>query len=158
MWRWLSVLAFLVLVVSFSNQPFAEQDLRPEIQRHGRFLQLIQKLPPIRISYDGQVVDNRAAPADFVQFWLRKGAHLVLYGALGLTLASALGATGLKGAVRWPAAGFLLLLVASLDEWGQLSVPGRTGRVLDVLADLIGFFLFAAGAGLCSLVARIKKT
>jgi len=64
---------------------------------------------------------------------------------------------GMRGFRRWLVSGVLVLLVASLDEWRQLSVPGRMGRVLDVLADFAGFFLFAAVSGFYRLAAGAKR-
>ncbi len=73
----------------------------------------------MRFSYDGQVVNSRLDPADFIQFWLRKGAHIFIYGLLGLALANALKAKGLEGFRRWLTAGALVLVVAAFDEWNQ---------------------------------------
>ncbi len=87
----------------------------------------------------------------FIQLFLRKGAHMVVYGLFGLIAAFSLGS---KGLWRWVGAGFLVALVAVLDEWHQTSVPGRTGCALDVLVDTAGFLLFAAVAGVCRLVNR----
>jgi hypothetical protein len=75
----------------FFQPAFAEQDLRPEIGRHTSLVERVRELPPVSFSYGGQPVDSRRAPADFIQFWLRKGAHVLLYGALGMVLAAALG-------------------------------------------------------------------
>jgi hypothetical protein len=61
-----------------SSQPFAEQDLRPEIGRHTCLVEKVRELPPVSFSYSGQLVDNRRAPVDFIQFWLRKGTHVVI--------------------------------------------------------------------------------
>ncbi len=97
------------------------------------------------------MVDNRRAPADFIQFWLRKGAHVVIYGALGLSLAAALERVGKR---RWFLAGMILVLVAALDEWHQTFVPGRTGRAVDVLVDLAGFVVLAF---LSRLAVRLIK-
>ncbi len=98
-------------------------------------------------SYYGQPVDNRHDPVDFIQFWLRKGAHVMVYGALGLALVAALGGMWVSGTWRWVLALLALALVGVLDEWHQTSVPGRTGRAVDVLVDL---------AGLRSLLLRCK--
>ncbi|MCL6634244.1 MAG: VanZ family protein [Peptococcaceae bacterium] len=156
--RWLLVLVFLSIIACFSSQSFTEQDLRPELERRGWLMQVVQKLPPVRFSYDGQAVDSRRAPADFVQFWLRKGAHVFMYGVLGLFLAAALKGSGLKGSGRWLVTAALLILVASLDEWNQLGVPGRTGRVADVMVDLAGFFFFASAWELFSLRALLDRS
>ncbi|MCL6559309.1 MAG: hypothetical protein K6U74_11040, partial [Firmicutes bacterium] len=72
-------------------------DLRPEIGRHTGLVEKVRELPPVSFSCSGQPVDNRLAPADFIQFWLRKGTHVFLYGAPGMALAAALGGTGSGG-------------------------------------------------------------
>ncbi|WP_313885009.1 VanZ family protein [Desulfofundulus sp. TPOSR] len=139
-WRWLLVVACLLVIAYFSSQPFAEQDLRPEIRRHAGLVEKVRELPPVSFSYSGQLVDSRRAPADFIQFWLRKWAHVVIYGALGLLLAAALQGLNKR---RWFVAGMILVLVAALGEWHQTFVPGRTGRAVDVLVDLTGFVVLA---------------
>lgn len=153
-WRLLLVGACLLAIAYFSSQPFAEQDLRLEIGRHAGLVERVRKLPPVSFSYSGQPVDNRRAPADFIQFWLRKGAHVLLYGALGMALAAALGCTGFGSRRCWMLAGVIVVLVGVLDEWHQTFVPGRTGRAVDVLVDLAGFGLFALAA---SVVLRLGK-
>ncbi|SHJ68451.1 VanZ family protein [Desulfofundulus thermosubterraneus] len=143
--------ACLLAIAYFSGQSFAEQDLRPEIWRHTGLVEKVRELPPVSFSYSGQLVDNRLAPADFIQFWLRKGAHVVIYGALGLSLAAALERVNKR---RWFLAGMILVLVAALDEWHQTFVPGRTGRAVDVLVDLAGFVVLAF---LSRLAMCVKK-
>ncbi|MCL6612426.1 MAG: VanZ family protein [Peptococcaceae bacterium] len=155
--RWLSVLVVLLIIARFSSQPFAGQDLRPEIERRGRLVQAVREMPPVRFSYDGQAVDSRLDPADFVQFWLRKGAHIFIYGLLGLALAGALKARGLKGFGRWAAAAALVAAVAVLDEWNQQSVPGRTGRAADVFLDLAGFLFLGLAREACRLPLRLIR-
>lgn len=143
----------LLCVAYFSNQPFAEQDLRPKIERHAGLVERVRELPPVSFSYDGQHVDSRRDPVDFLQFWLRKGAHLLLYGVLGVALAAALNGAGFGNWRRWVLAGLLVVLVGALDEWHQAFVPGRTGRAVDVLVDLAGYGVMAF---LFSFAPRIR--
>lgn len=152
--RWLPVLLWLAVIAYFSNQPFAEQDLRPEISQHKWLIGKVYEIPPVRFSYDGQPVDSRGDPAGFIQFWVRKGAHVLAYGVLGLLLVAALGAAGFGGAGMWLLTAAVLVVVAALDEQHQLGVPGRTGRVLDVLVDLAGFGLVAFLAWLAKLAGK----
>lgn len=149
-------MAFLLIIAHFSSQPFADQDLRAEIAQRQRLVQVVQKLPPVRFSYDGQEVDSRRAPVDFIQFWLRKGAHIFLYGFLGLVITYALKAGGIKGVKSWLLAGGLLLLAALLDERNQLRIPGRTGRPADVFLDLSGYVFFALVWQMCKLPLRLS--
>lgn len=155
--RWLPALIVLIIIARFSSQPFAEQDLRPEIARYGLLVQAVQKLPPVRFSYDGQAVDSRLDPAGFIQFWLRKGAHIFIYGLLGLVLAYGLKTKGMEGFRRWLAAAVLVLVIAIFDEWNQQSVPGRTGREADVLLDMAGFLFLAMAWKICRLPLRLIR-
>lgn len=137
----------LLAIAVLSGQPFSAQDLRGSLLRHDNLLQWVGSLPHVSFEYDGLEVDNRSRPAEFLQFWLRKGAHAALYGMLGLALAWALG--GLRGGRRgwaWALAGLLVAAVAVADELHQRSIPGRSGRVVDVLVDLGGFVLASLGA------------
>ncbi|MGO0121839.1 glycosyltransferase [Desulfothermobacter acidiphilus] len=63
---WLLAIACLAAIAYFSNQPFAEQDLRPEIERHPGLMERVRELPPVSFSYSGQPVDSRRAPAVLV--------------------------------------------------------------------------------------------
>ncbi|SHF56968.1 VanZ like family protein [Desulfofundulus australicus DSM 11792] len=78
-------------------------------------------------------------------------AHVVIYGALGLSLAAALERVSKR---RWFLAGVILVLVAALDEWHQTFVSGRTGRAVDVLVELAGFVVLAF---LSRLAMWVKK-
>lgn len=61
-----------------------------------------------------------------------KAAHFAYYGSMALLLAHGLG-------LRRLAVPLLLVpLIGALDEWHQLSVPGRDGSVWDWLADFLG--------------------
>ncbi len=77
---------------------------------------------------------------DKINFVLRKLAHLTEYGCLAaLTAWTTLVVLPLAARRWW----FLIALVtvaavASLDEFHQSFVPGRTGAVTDVLIDIIG--------------------
>lgn len=156
-WRWLPAVAVLAAIAYFSNQPFAAQDIRPWLVQHIWLMQQVRELPPVRFTYDEQVIDNRVDPAGFVQFWVRKGMHLLLYGLLGLALVTPLGKAGLKGGSRWSAAAAALLAVAAFDEQHQLAVSGRTGRVLDVLVDLAGFGLFVGLRSAFNVLRSVYK-
>jgi len=68
-----------------------------------------------------------------------KGAHLLAYALLGFLLGRGLG--GLYPAF------FLAALYGLVDEWHQSFVPGREAFGLDLLADFLGAYLGARGAG-----------
>lgn len=81
----------------------------------------------------------------FVEFLLRKAAHFVTFGLLGLVIYWLLPAR--KG--RFLGALFLTFLLACADELHQYFTGGRTATMQDVYLDLSGaaFFLLLAAAG-----------
>lgn len=69
---------------------------------------------------------------------VRKCAHMTEYLILYLTILFALRQWGMRGR-RWFLRAFLITAAyACTDEFHQLFVPGRAGRVTDVLIDSIG--------------------
>lgn len=73
-----------------------------------------------------------------VERWVRKGAHFTLYLILGVL--SAYVVQRLFGFSHSVCCYCVLacLLVAALDEYHQLFVPGRSAQLLDVGIDLFG--------------------
>lgn len=75
---------------------------------------------------------------------VRKCAHITEFAALHVTILFALQKNAFQGK-RWlKTALFLTVLYACTDEFHQLFVPGRAGRVTDVLIDSIGAVLITA--------------
>lgn len=96
-------------------------------------------------------VDLPHAPQPWSDSLLRKSAHVVEFGVLGLLLVRALGARS------WRRGHLLAILVASLyaasDEVHQAFVAGRHGSLWDVLLDS-----GAAGVGSLASVRRAQAT
>ena len=78
---------------------------------------------------------------EHIHFYIRKGGHVFGYGLLSILLFRAWRETlAAAGSARWTLrwAGMALLgtaLVASLDEWHQSFIPGRTGVWQDAVLD-----------------------
>jgi len=68
-----------------------------------------------------------------------KGAHFLAYGLLGFLLGVAFG--------DFRPALLLAALYGVVDEWHQSFVPGREAFGLDLLADFLGAYFGARGAG-----------
>lgn len=91
-------------------------------------------------------------PAKPVETGIRKLGHIAEYALLGLVLFAALRSFAPRPLryFGWPMA--YGLLAGVLDELYQLSVPGRSGRLTDVLIDfagvLLGLFLGLAVHGI----------
>lgn len=95
------------------------------------------------------------AGEESMSFVVRKCAHFTEYAVLGVLVVQNL-------RVRWPrlrARAPLLVAAAAcvpfVDEWIQLSVPGRAGALRDVLLDLSGL---ATGLVLTVLFQRLFQS
>lgn len=87
---------------------------------------------------------------DEVHAGMRKLIHLGAYGLLGYLDFRAVRGPRRGWMLRWSAiAVALVALIASLDEWHQSYVPGRTGELRDVGLDLVG-------ATLAQVLIRIR--
>jgi VanZ family protein len=78
---------------------------------------------------------GRPGAAEFWPSFLHNGAHVVVYGLLGLLWM--LAAPGSRRA-RLLGAIAVAALYGAIDEWHQSTVPQRTASAADVLSDTIG--------------------
>lgn len=142
-WYVMLVLVYLLLICHFSNQSSSQQDLRPFIEEYPQVVEMVQEMPRVQFYYCNQVLDSREEPVQFIQMFIRKMVHLLMYGFLGILLLQATG--GLRGVSlrRWFLVALLVLAAATFDEVNQISTPQRTGCREDVLVDLTGYFLFS---------------
>jgi VanZ family protein len=122
-------------------EPGIQSELPAEAPPSRRLSILLAWLPPALYTtliwwLSSQVLD--IALIHYVPLQDR-GVHMVEYGVLALLIARAVHIT-------WPARGlhgalFAVLFCASLgllDELHQLFVPGRSGEILDLVADMAG--------------------
>lgn len=75
-------------------------------------------------------------------FLVRKAAHMSIYFILTALLVYGLWRAGVQSRPRLAAAVGLCALLAALDEFHQTFVPGRDGKISDVLIDLSGGLCF----------------
>jgi VanZ family protein len=139
--RWIPIILMVVIIALFSSQPYKDQNVQPYLKKVVDENQLRESLPDVSFKYTGSVISAKETPYRFVEFFIRKGMHLTLYGLLGLA--------GLFAFRRVGVSLLLVIIVASLDEWNQSIHGGRTGTPLDVGVDLIGAVLLF---GLYSLI------
>lgn len=138
---WLLVVGWVIGIANFSGQPSSEQDLRPFIQAHPAVVQMVQDMPRVSIYYAGRPLDSYKDPVQFIQMFIRKLVHFIMYGLLGFLLLLATG--GLRGLSlwRWMLVGLLLLGGAAMDEFNQFLTPSRTGCIEDVIVDMSAYML-----------------
>lgn len=86
-----------------------------------------------------KVTGSPLSPSTFavVNFTIRKLGHLTEYGVFGALAFRAFRGERRGWSMRWAMAALAsALLLASIDEWHQTFVPGRTGAITDVLLDI----------------------
>ncbi len=89
---------------------------------------------------------------------VRKTAHLLLYLALSMSVLNALYRYPLKNCARFGLDMLVCILYAASDEWHQTFISGRSGRVTDVMIDMLGALIGAAlFFALCAAVRRIRR-
>lgn len=144
----------LILSVQFysSAQTYEEQSLIPDLMRWLPNEPFKGGLSLLQIPYWGTIVsvEERGYHA-FIEFLIRKGAHVVSFGALAIATYIMVG--------RFRLAFILTVVLAIADEFHQSLTGGRTPTIDDVLLDSFG-----AGLALISIYfikkyrSKIKKS
>ncbi len=117
-----TVLGIIMLLFVFSGQNADESSALS-----GRVTAFIIKI--LRL-------DETGLPLDRAEHYVRKLAHFTIYFVLGVGLCGT--AQCLLAKMRFFAASLAGILIAALDEFHQLFVPGRGGTPQDVLLDYSG--------------------
>lgn len=79
--------------------------------------------------------------ANVIEGAVRKAAHMTEFGILSVLIYIWLGKWEITVKNRMVIAAVLTMLYAASDEFHQLFVPGRAGRIVDVLIDSMGAIL-----------------
>ena len=125
-WRIVSValiVVWAVVIFSFSAQPDTESS---EISGHVSYRIVKMWNQVFGWKHSGPELEQMAQK---IEYPVRKAAHMSEYAVLALLIFQALTAFDITAAY------------AVTDEFHQLFVPGRAGRVTDVLIDSAGAFL-----------------
>lgn len=135
-WRIVSValiVVWAVVIFSFSAQPDTESS---EISGHVSY-RIVKMWNQV---FDGNIPPELEQMAQKIEYPVRKAAHMSEYAVLALLIFQALTAFDRKKNRGCMALG-ITAAYAVTDEFHQLFVPGRAGRVTDVLIDSAGAFL-----------------
>lgn len=132
---------WMVLIFSFSAQP----DTESAQVSSGVSYRLVSGIDQIlKLEKSEQEIKEAAVS---IEFPVRKIAHMSEFAILFLLLLGMFFAYGkTKHAFKY--AFWLTVLYAATDEFHQLFVPGRAGRIMDVLIDSAGAFFALLAAGL----------
>ncbi|WP_223701263.1 VanZ family protein [Sutcliffiella deserti] len=132
-----------ILVFHLSSMSYVEQDLKPYLRLFVEEDVIISWFHSMHLSYSGNVVSVESLGGySFLEFVLRKGAHLFFYFMLGFVLVRYFRTFLVGKAGKSILLGFcMVLLIAMLDEFLQHLNPNRSGMWLDVWLDCTGGFL-----------------
>lgn len=136
-----------------SAQPYTEQDLRPMLR--GFDLSWVERwLGWVNFTYaSSEISVAYRGPAAFLEFFIRKGAHLAVFATLGFLCIRLLTAWSMKMVIRAAITLFIVMTVAAIDEYQHFLHPGRTGLFEDVVLDTVGGLI---GMGVYVMLFRIR--
>ncbi|MFC5703838.1 VanZ family protein [Cohnella faecalis] len=150
------LLLFCVIAAIFalSSQSYNTQTIQPLLHRTLSVDKAERIVPNLDIRYDGKEYRRDVNPFGLIEFLLRKGAHLFVYGVLAGAAALVLRMFRLRTSVVVGLSLLTVLLVAILDEWNQRYSTARTPTYQDVLVDLTGGMLSLA---VCYGISRLYR-
>ncbi len=149
---WSGYVVFTVLLILFisSSMPYQAQSIKPGLSRYIP-LGFVDHLRFISFSYHGEVSVAALGRSGFIEFFIRKAAHVSTFLVLGIGLIDLTRRLTPGLAVLF--AYSLAITIAVFDEFHQILTGDRTGLVQDVLLDGTGALI---GIG-CYLLVRRKK-
>ena len=135
------IIAIVLMGIIFysSSMPYHDQSLVSNIQTTLPFQPFSEMLSKIHFTYAGKVISIPSLGyAQFLEFFIRKGAHFLVYYFIGYHWSR-----GLKIHLKNPVwslmiAIFITVLYAITDEFHQGLTPGRTPLMQDVVLDSFG--------------------
>lgn len=137
-------ISFVVMLILFlsSSQTYEEQSSLSFLEKWLAHEPFKQTLSSINFNYGGSEVSIHAnGYFQFIEFFIRKGAHLLTYFLLGgsffLGLYPKLKIGGLTLFYAW----FSATGYAAFDEFHQMLTGGRTPLFQDVMLDSVGAFV-----------------
>lgn len=134
-----SLLFLALLIFYFSTQTYQEQSLIPLLRELLPGQPFEETLSKIQIEYWGRLISvETRGYYYFLEFFIRKFAHLFLFGCLAIALFRVimLFRPRLFTAVIWSLIGTGIYAVT--DEYHQSVTGGRTALAKDVVLDLTG--------------------
>lgn len=136
--RCIPILLWSGMIVVASSMPYEQQDFRPYL--HSLDLSWVEEyFSWVSFTYStGEMSIANRGTERFVEFFIRKGAHLFVFGVLAFLLYRLFVSFQMKGWLRWGFTLLLILIFASMDEFRHFHHPDRTGLLQDVILDLCG--------------------
>jgi VanZ family protein len=140
--RWLPVIAWAIMISLFSTHAFTADNTGHII------IPILHWIFPHASQH----------ALEQMHFFIRKSGHFTEYFVFSLLILRGIRAGRKENHLAWAAVALLAVaLYASLDEFHQRFVPGRTAAVSDVLLDTTGGAVAQLAAGFALLIASIRQ-
>ncbi|MBT2216081.1 VanZ family protein [Virgibacillus dakarensis] len=142
-WYWLLPLTWMGVIFYASAQPYEKQDMKPFLTNMVDLSFLAPYLDWVSLSYhQSEVSVDVLGVAGFIEFFIRKGAHVTVFFVLMLLfLAAVRKTTSCTFPVSISLSFTLTVAYAGLDEFHQGFTAGRTPYAGDVVLDSFGAFM-----------------
>lgn len=129
------ILVILILLNFITIFSFSEQD---GVKSGGLSRRVTLVILNVFGDYNEPLSEEQEVQVENVQHVIRKLAHFTIYAILGLLLMSLAETFDFTNKKRIILSLLVGILYASLDEFHQSFIPGRTAAVTDVLIDTSG--------------------
>jgi VanZ family protein len=145
---YLPLLIWMGVIYTFSSQAYEKQDIKPWLKKEVSEQKVKQYFSTTQFQYGNETVSiKKIGVTGFVEFFIRKGAHVIEYSILGvLSYCLFLRVVRVRPYWKYLVAVLFCSLYAISDEYHQRFVHHRTPTLVDVgldtLAAAIGAFLF----------------
>lgn len=137
---WLLPISWMGVIFYSSSTPYQEQDMKPFLSTHTDLSFLKPYLDWISFTYHHSEVSVAALGVEgFIEYFIRKGAHVTVFLLLFLFLFIAFrkaSSLTFRPSMVWSFA--ITVFYASFDEVHQGFTPNRTPYVGDVILDTVG--------------------
>lgn len=136
--KWIAlVIVGVMVVIIMSNMSYEQQTIIPALKDLLKDKPFEEWLSQFEIPYWGKIISvETRGYFQFLEFLIRKATHFFGYGLLAVIVYI------LYRKLKWRFAVLLAfittILIASLDEYRQSTIPGRSGLVEDVVLDACG--------------------
>ncbi|SFD97123.1 VanZ like family protein [Lentibacillus persicus] len=137
---WLLPVGWMGVIFYSSAQPYENQDVKPILASKFDLSFLTPYLDWVVMTYHNSEVSIRALGIEgFVEFFMRKGAHLgVFFILMCLFVIALIKTSSFKWSVTLAVSFLLTIAYAAIDEFHQGFTANRTPYVGDVILDGAG--------------------
>ncbi|WP_062321964.1 VanZ family protein [Halolactibacillus miurensis] len=140
---WSMPVIWMGIIFSFSATPYERQDLKPALSERFDLAVIEPFVDNITFTYHNSVISVASLGIEsFVEFFIRKGAHVFVFFTLTLLFIYAFKkTTNLDRHLIYLFSYLLSVIYAGFDEWHQSLTPNRTPYIGDVFLDSLGSLL-----------------